>query len=132
MRRHLPGLRDATPFPEGFLLVRVTHAQYRNKLKRSEFVVELSVLEPQHCAGRIIRARFDCTAKALWRVNWFLRDFGYDPELLARDEIDDRALVGLRGVVKITDSTVRGHTYVTLDGFAPAADWQEYSLQKAG
>jgi hypothetical protein len=29
-------------------------------------------------------------AKALWKLNRFLRDFGYDTELLARDEVDDK------------------------------------------
>ena len=27
--------------------------------------------------------------KALWKLDWFLRDFGYDTELLGRDEVDE-------------------------------------------
>ena len=34
-------------------------------------------------------------------MNWFLRDFGYDTEMLGRDEVDETA-VGLKGVVKIS------------------------------
>ena len=36
------------------------------------------------------RAALYCTPKALWKLSWFLRDFGYDTELLGRDEIDER------------------------------------------
>lgn len=43
-----------------------------------------------------------CTPNAIWRLGWFLRDFLYDPELLSQDEVDERALRGLIGVVKIT------------------------------
>src|SRR5207245_9360789 len=42
------------------------------------------------------------TPQALWKVSWVLRDFGYDTELLGRDEVDERALITLRGVVKIS------------------------------
>jgi hypothetical protein len=28
----------------------------------------------------------------LWKLNWFLRDFGYDADLLGQDEIDDKNL----------------------------------------
>jgi hypothetical protein len=35
---------------------------------------------------------------ALWKFNWFLRDFGYDIELLGRDEVDETQLIGLTGV----------------------------------
>jgi len=31
----------------------------------------------------------------MWKLTWFLRDFGYDAELLGKDEIDDQALVRL-------------------------------------
>src|ERR1017187_6509277 len=50
--------------------------------------------------GHSLMGRLYCTPKALWKLNWFLRDFGYDTELLDRDEIDDKNLIGLSGVVK--------------------------------
>jgi hypothetical protein len=37
-----------------------------------------------------------------------LRDFGYDTELFGREEIDKKALLGLRGVIKISHTTVNG------------------------
>ena len=58
-------------------------------------------------------------------MNWFLRDFGYDIELLGRDEIDDKNLVGLRGVVKVSHAVVNGASLLNLDAFAPAAQWEE-------
>ncbi len=36
-------------------------------------------------------------------------------------------LIGLTGVVKITHSTVNGTSLLNLDGFAPAARWEELS-----
>ncbi len=63
----------------------------------------------------------------LWKLNWFLRDFGYDTELLGRDEIDEKSLVGLRGVVKISHVVVNGTSLLNLDGFAPASQWEELS-----
>ena len=53
-------------------------------------------------ARRLISGRVYCIAKALWKLGWFLRDFLYDPDLLGREEVDEKALSGLRGVVKIS------------------------------
>jgi hypothetical protein len=75
----------------------------------------------------LITGRLYCTARAMWKLSWFLRDFGYDTELLGKDEIDDKALVGLRGVVKISHAMVHGMSVLNLDGFAPAARWEELS-----
>ena len=59
---------------------------------------------------------------------WVLmRDFGYDTELLNRDEIEDKALVGLQGIVKISHVIVHGLSLLSLDGFAPLVRWQELS-----
>jgi hypothetical protein len=63
----------------------------------------------------------------LWKLNWFLRDFGYDTELLGRDEVDERQLVGLKGVVKISHIDFNGASLLRLDGFAPAGQWEELS-----
>ena len=65
--------------------------------------------------------------QALWKLSWFLRDFGYDTELLGRDEIDEKTLVGLRGVVKISHTVMHGTSLLNLDGFAPASQWEELS-----
>lgn len=132
MKRQLPGLHEATPFPDGFFLVRVAYAQYRAQVDKPFLALNLSVAEPTVFAGRKVSTRLYCTEKALWKLNWFLRDFGYDSELLSRDEIDDRALVGLRGVVKVLHSNVNGRTFLNLEGFAPADRWGEFCLKKAG
>lgn len=132
MKRQVAGLHDATPFPDGFFLVRVTHAQHRVAPEKPFIALVLAVIEPIQFAGRKFWARLYCTDKALWKLNWFLRDFGYDPELLGRDELDDKAMVNLRGVVKVSHSSVNGRTFRNLDGFAPASHWDEFRLEKAG
>jgi hypothetical protein len=49
--------------------------------------------------------------------------------LLGKNEIDDQALVGLQGVVKISHAVVHGLSVLNLDGFASAARWSELSLR---
>jgi hypothetical protein len=67
----------------------------------------------------------------LWKLGWFLRDFVYDPELFGREEIDEKALFGLRGIVKISHTTVNGTTLLNFDGFAPASQSEELSAVPA-
>jgi hypothetical protein len=137
MRRRVPGLRNAATgetqdIPDGLFLVRVEQATYRSRGEKPFLVLNLTVLEPRQFSGRSISARLYCTAKALWKLIWFLRDFGYDADLLERDEIDDKAITGLQGVVKITHNIVSGRTYLNLDGFAQTTDWQDFQMEKAG
>ncbi len=132
MKRRIQGLSttassSADHVPDGVFLVRVDRAQYRWHPQKPFYVLRLSVLEPHALAGRKITGRLYCTLKALWKLGWFLRDFLYDPELLGREEIDETALFGLRGVVKISHTTVNGTTLLYLDGFAPASQWEELS-----
>jgi hypothetical protein len=89
--------------------------------------LRFSVLEPKELSGQPITGRLYCTPRALWKLNWFLRDFGYDGDLLARDEIDEKSLVGLHGVAKISHVVVDGASLLNLDGFAPAGQWDESS-----
>lgn len=136
MKRRIEGLREATPsgsseIPDGVFLVRVDRGQYRWHAQKPFYALRLSVLEPRELVGRVISGRLYCTAKALWKLSWFLRDFGYDIELLGREEIDDKTLVGLRGVVKISHVVVNGTSLVNLDGFAPASQWGELSTLSA-
>ena len=69
-----------------------------------------------------------CSSKALWQLAWFLRDFGYDADLLGHDEVDDKNLVRLRSVVKISHTVLNGTTLLNLDGFAPASQWGELGI----
>ena len=111
MKRRIQGLVDIAPptsdqLPAGVFLVRVDKAQYRWHAHKPFYMLHLRVLEPEKFAGRLISGRVYCTARALWKLGWFLRDFLYDPELLGREEVDEKALAGLRGVVKISHSVV--------------------------
>jgi hypothetical protein len=56
-----------------------------------------------------------------------LRDFGYDSDLFGCDEIDEKALIGLQGVVKITHTTINGTSLLNLHAFAPAGQWENLS-----
>ena len=130
MKRKVPGLsetaRDARPeVPDGVFLVRIDGAQYRWQAQKRFYVLRLSILEPKAFAGHSIVSRLYSTPKAMWKLGWFLRDFLYDPELLSHDEVDERALRGLIGVVKISHNVVNGISLVNLDGFAPASQWEE-------
>src|SRR5262249_1195553 len=101
MKRHIPGLHQQASNSddnlEGLFLVRVERAFYRWHPQKSFFALRLAVLEPKEFADKTISGRLYCTPKALWKLNWFLRDFGYDTELLGRDEVDEKALLRLRG-----------------------------------
>jgi hypothetical protein len=137
MKRHIPGLHQAAAtqeqeIPDGFFLVRVEKATYRAYKDKPFLTLTLSVEEPRQFSACCFSARVYCTPKALWKLSWFLRDFGYDTDLLRRDEIDDKAMTGLHGVVKISHNNLNGRSYLNLDGFAQAADWQDFQLEKAG
>jgi hypothetical protein len=54
-----------------------------------------------------------------------LCDFCYDRSLIERDEVDERALVGLKGVVRLSQPMVNGNRYLNLDGFMAAERWSE-------
>src|SRR6266516_3922857 len=132
MKRQVPGLaetgRDSRPeIPDGIFLVRVDGSQFRWHAQKPFYVLRLSILEPNTLAGRTIIGRLYCTPKAMWKLGWFLRDFLYDPELFAREQVDEKALPGLRGVVKISHTMLRGISLINLDGFAPAIQWAELS-----
>jgi hypothetical protein len=64
-------------------------------------------------------------SRALWKLSWFLRDFGYDPELLGRDELDESGVCGLTGVVRIVHKNFDGRSLLSLEAFAPADRWPE-------
>jgi hypothetical protein len=132
MRRRIPGLHEtdlsrAGEVPDAMYLVQVDRVQYRWHAQKPSYLLRFAVVEPQHFAGRSITGRVYCTPKALWKLTWFLRDFGHDTDLLGQDEIDEKTLVGLRGVIKISHAVVNGTTLLNLDGFAPATHWEELS-----
>jgi hypothetical protein len=132
MRRQIIGLNAADrcaadQVPDGVYLVRVQKVHFRRQAQKPYYTLGLAMLEPSRFAGHVVSSRLYCTAKALWKLNWFLRDFGYDPDLLGRDEVDESQLVGLSGVIKVSHIVFNGTSLVRLDGFAPASRWEELS-----
>ena len=130
MKRQVRGLaeiaRNSRPeIPDGIFLVRVDGAQFRWHATKPFYVLRRSVLEPRALTGQSIVGRLYCTQKAMWKMGWFLRDFLYDPELLAHEQVDEKALRDLRGVVKVSHTVINGISLINLDGFAPASQWEE-------
>ena len=128
MKRHFPGLHAdavrANEFLEGIFLVRVDRAYYRWHPQKPFFILSFTVLAPEDFASRKITGRLYCTQKSLWKLNWFLRDFGYDPDLLGRDEVDEKALLGLTGILRTTRKSFAGRMFLNLEAFAPSSEWE--------
>jgi hypothetical protein len=132
MKRQITGLHAADRcgldhVSDGVFLVRVQRVRFQRQAQKPYYSLTLAILQPSRLSRHVLSSRLYCTPKALWKLNWFLRDFGYDTELLGRDEVDERQLVGLKGVVKISHIDFNGASLLRLDGFAPAAQWEELS-----
>jgi hypothetical protein len=127
MRRHVPGLHSRQqPLDshlDGLFLVRIDKASSRWHSQKPFLALQFVVLEPITFEAQSFQGRLYCTRRALWKLEWFLRDFGYDAELLDRDQVDEKALLGLRGVIRTSHTTVNGRTYQNLDSFAAVEDW---------
>ena len=136
MKRHIPGLHSIQPVHDGPLagsfLVRVAKVSYRWHPQKPFLSVRFAVLEPEPFRGRSLAGRLYCTERALWKLNWFLRDFGYDPDLLNQDQVDEKALLKLRGVVRTSRVTLNGRCFQNLEAFAPTAEWEELSCETVG
>ena len=132
MKRHMPGLHGATQNGdsdlEGLFLVRVERAFYRWHPQKPFFALCLNILEPKEYAGRRSPGGSTAHARALWKLSWFLRDFGYDTDLLGRDEIDEKALRGLRGVVRISHTVLMAvAAFSTSNGLLPPPNGRNVS-----
>ena len=128
MKRTIPGLSKTTGREEELLggeyLVEVVRAHYRWQKQKPFYSLSFRVLQPRQLAGAQIIGRLYCTVKALWKLSWFLTDFGYDTDLLDRDELDEKALAGLRGVIRVSyTNTLNGNRLLNLEAFAPADRW---------
>ena len=106
MKRLIPGLHreghNGDDILEGVFLVRVDRTFYRWHPQRPFYVLRFGILEPEEQQNHSLTGRLYCSPRALWKFRWFLRDFGYDPDLLGRDEIDQKKLMGLRGIVRVS------------------------------
>ena len=131
MRHQIPGLhsrhQDSETSLDGVFLVRVERVWYRRHPQKPFVELRFVILEPAPFQGRSFFGRLYCTEKALWKLHWFLRNFAYDADLLNRDQVDEKALANLRGVVGTSRKIVHGHSYQNLDSFAPASDWEALS-----
>ena len=136
MKRTIPGLHSVSPRREGPLtgafLVRIAKVSYRWHPEKPFFAVQFAVLEPKAHESRTFSGRLYCTPKALWKLKWFLRDFGYDPELLSQDQIDEKALLNLRGIVRTSFVNLNGRSFQNLEGFAPAGEWETSYCESFG
>ena len=50
---------------------------------------------------------------------------------MGRDEVDEKKLLDLRGIVRISHTTLNGRCFLNLGGFAPASEWDELSVPMA-
>ena len=128
MRRQIPGLHSdqhgVENQLEGLFLVRVDRARYRWHPQKPFLEIQFVILGPKPFEGRLFSGRLYCIERALWKLNRFLRDFGYDAQLLKDDQVDEKALSNLRGVVRTSYTTLNRRSYQNLDAFAPEADWE--------
>lgn len=128
MRRQIQGLHSSQGGIEnkleGLFLVRVEWARYRWNPQKPFVEIRFVVLEPKRFENRPFSGRLYCTERALWKLNRFLQDFGYDAQLLKDDQVDEKALRNLRGVIRTSCTTLNGRSYQNLDAFAPEADWE--------
>jgi hypothetical protein len=58
------------------------------------FELQFSGLEPKKMGHQPITGRLYRSPKALWKLNWFLRDFGYDNDLRISDEVYEKERLG--------------------------------------
>jgi hypothetical protein len=129
MKRQIAGLnavsRDQLSISDGAYLVRVEGAKYRWESKKPFLDLSLAVLKPLTPVTVNIVGRIYCTPKALWKLNQFLREFEYDPDLFNRNEIDEKCIVGLVGIVRTCRRIVGGRSFLNLEDFANKSEWNE-------
>jgi len=125
MKRRFPGLHrtvESDSIPDGVYLVRVEQVRYGWSAQKPFYVFRFLF------AGHSLASQLYCTPTALWKLSWFLQDFGYDSELLGRDELDEKALIGLNGVVQISHVVVHGTSLLNMEAFAPTARWSDQRM----
>jgi hypothetical protein len=133
MRTKIQGLSqvsERSPLVEGLYRARVVHFELPGHAAKPCRRVTFLILEPAPYAGRYVRTRLYCHDRALWKLRWFLNDFNYDTELLAADELDDRRVVGLEGVIRLAYWGNDGHRRLDVQGFAPSERWGELSVHQ--
>ena len=112
MKRHFPGLhvggeKRVMVCSKGCSSCALTSVTIAGIHRSPSSLCASSILEPKQHSRRRLSGRLYCTREALWKLNWFLRDFGYDPDLLGRDEVDEKALLGLTGIIETSRTTLQ-------------------------
>ena len=128
MRIRIQGLNQPTeriPLVEGLYRARVVRFEPAGHAPKPCRAATFLILEPPLYAGRHVRTRLYCHDRALWKLRWFLSDFRYDAELLAAEELDDRRVVGLEGVIRLAHWGADSHRRLDVQGFAPTERWEE-------
>jgi hypothetical protein len=128
MRIKIQGLNhpsERLPLVEGLYRARVVRFEPAGHAAKPCRTATFLILDPPPYAGRHVRTRLYCHDRALWKLRWFLSDFGYDAELLAAEELDDRRVVGLEGVIRLAYWGTDGSRRLDVEGFAPTERWAE-------
>jgi len=128
MRIKIQGLnhtREKLPLVEGLYRARVVRFEPAGHAAKPCRAASFLILEPASYLGRHVRTRLYCHDRALWKLRWFLSDFGYDAELLAAEELDDRRVVGLEGIIRLAYWGTDGSRRLDVEGFAPTERWAE-------
>jgi hypothetical protein len=131
MRTKIQGLSqtaDRNPLVEGPYRARVVRLAPAGHAGKPCLAATFLILEPAPFAGRYVRTRLYCHDRALWKLRWFLQDFNYDADLLAADELDDRRVVGLEGVIRLAYWGNDGHRRLDVQGFAPRERWGDLTV----
>ena len=134
MRIKIQGLSqqiERAPLIEGLYQARVVRFEPAGHAPNPCRVVSFLILAPDRFGGRHVRTRLYCHERALWKLRWFLSDFGYDSELFASEELDDRRVIGLEGVIRLAYWGTDGHRRLDVQGFAPVVRWTELTPEAA-
>ena len=132
MRTKIQGLSqpsERTPLAEGLYRARVVRFQPAGHAAKPCRTATFLILEPAASSGRYIRTRLYCHDRALWKLRWFLSDFRYDTKLMAAEELDDRRVVGLEGVIRLAYWGTDGRRRLDVQGFAQTERWPEISQE---
>lgn len=106
------------------LLVTIRSCQRVSRKRKSFLRVGMGIEQPESWRGTDVLTLFELEANMLRRLHCFLRDFGYDSQLLAEETIAESELVGLRGVIKLGKPDRRAPGAFFLDAFASATTWE--------
>ena len=132
MRTRIQGLSQPSepkPLVEGLYRARVVRFEPAGHAAKPCRTATFLILQPSGFSGRYVRTRLYCHDRALWKLRWFLADFAYDAQLIQAEELDDRRVVGLEGVIRLAYWGRDGRRRLDVQGFAPAERWLEISQQ---